>query len=75
MGLYVCGSYINTDADEKEVEQDMYMAVPHFWGSHNRYGYEEWESHLEEFFSYFFLISEQKYHYAQMRLVGDAYWW
>ena len=60
MGLYLYGSYINTDADEKEVEHDMYTIVSHFWGSHDRYGYKEWENHLEEFFSYFSLTSEQK---------------
>ena len=29
----------------------------------------------EDFFSYFSLTSEQKYRYAQMRLVGEAYGW
>ena len=54
MGFYFCGSFINTNADEKEVEHYMYMIIPHFWGSHDRYGYEGLENHLEEFFSYFF---------------------
>jgi len=30
---------------------------------------------LNNFFSYFGLTSKQKYHYAQMKLVGQAYWW
>ena len=46
-----------------------------FWGSSDRYGYHERKNHLEDFFSYFSLTSEQKYGYAQMRLVGEAYWW
>ena len=50
----------------------MYTTVPHFWGSHDHYGY-EWEKHLEELFNYFPLTSKQKYCYAQMRLVGEAY--
>jgi len=53
----------------------MYAAIPYFWGSHDRDGYKNWESNLEAFFSYFILTSEQKCRYAQMRLVGEAYWW
>ena len=75
MGFYFCGSYINTDADENEVERDMYTVVSYFWGSHDRYEYKEWKIIFEEIFSYFSLTSEHKYHYAQMRLVGEAYWW
>jgi len=30
---------------------------------------------LKNFFSYFVVTSEQNYHYAQMKLVGQAYWW
>jgi len=41
MKFYFCGSYINIDADEKEMERDMYMTIPHFWGSHDRYVYNE----------------------------------
>jgi len=40
MRFYFCGSYINAVADE-EMERDMYTAIPYFWGSHDRYGYEE----------------------------------
>jgi len=53
MGFYFCGQYINTDADEKKVERDMFKAVPHFLGSNDRYKY-EWEKQLAEFFSYFY---------------------
>jgi len=72
MTFYFCGRYTNIDA-EKKVEWDMFMVVPHFWGSSDHYRYEEWENHLEDFFSYFSLTSEQKYQYAQMRLIGEAY--
>ena len=74
MGFYFYGRYINTDADEKKVEQDMYVALSYFWSSDNHIGY-EWRSNLEPFFSYFILTSEQKYYYVQMKLVGQAYWW
>jgi len=40
MGFYFCGSYINIDADKKKVKQDKYTTVPHFWSSHDHYGYE-----------------------------------
>ena len=53
MTFYFCGRYINIDADEREVKQDMFTVAPHFWGSSDRYRYEEWENHLEYFFSYF----------------------
>ena len=43
---------IYTDGDDNEVERDMYAAIPCFWGSHDRYGYEKWENYLKEFFSY-----------------------
>ena len=32
MGFYFCGKYIYTDGDEKEVERDMYAALPYFRG-------------------------------------------
>ena len=73
MAFYFCGRYINIDGDEKEVERDMFTIVMHFWSSSDRYGYEEWENHLEDFFSYFSLTSEQKYQHAQMRLLREAY--
>ena len=75
MAFYFCGRYINIDADEKEVEQDMFTVVLHFWGSSDRYGYEVWENHFEYFFNYFSMTSEQKYRYAQMRLDREAYKW
>jgi len=71
--FYFCGRYIHTDGDEKDVERDIYAALLYFWGSDDRDGYEKWESNLEVFFSYFILTSEQKYHYAQIRLGGEAY--
>ena len=40
MKFYLCGNYIDIDADEKEVEQDMYTVIPHFLSSYDRYGYE-----------------------------------
>ena len=76
MNFYFCGRCINTDASEKEVERDMYATLPYFQDSNDHIGYEEWESNLEAFFSYFILTSKQKYHHTQMRLVGYAYlWW
>ena len=62
MSFYFCSRYIHTDGDEKKVE----WAIFYFRSSHD---------HLEEFFSYFSLTSEQKCRYVQMRLVGEAYWW
>jgi len=53
----------------------MFTAVLHFLGSNDLYRYEERQNQLEKFFSYFFLTSEQKYRYVQMRIVGKAYWW
>ena len=40
MTFYFCGRYIDIDTDEKEMERDMFTAVPHFWGSSDHYGYE-----------------------------------
>ena len=70
IGFYFWGKYIYTDGDEKEVERDMYAALPYFQDSHD--GYENWENNLEEVFNYFSLTSEQKYHYIQRRLVGQS---
>ena len=75
MGFYFCGKYIYTDGDEKEVERDMYAALPYFRGFYDQDGYEKWENHLENFFRYFSLTPAQKCHYAQMKLVGEVYWW
>ena len=61
-----------TYGDKKEVERDMYAAILCFRGSDDHYGYEKWENNLEVLFSYFVLISEQKYHYFQMKLVRKA---
>ena len=81
MRFYFCDRFINTDADEKKVKQDMYAALSYFRGSNDHIEYEEWESNFEAFFCYFILTSEQKYHYVQMkqldRLIGgkkQPYW-
>ena len=47
MGFYFYGRYINIDADDKNVERDMYAALSYFRHSHN--GYEKWENNLEEY--------------------------
>ena len=75
MGFYFCGRYINIDAEDKEVERDMYATLPYFQGSNDHDGYEKWENHLEDFFSYFFLTPEQNCRYAQLKLAGESYWW
>jgi len=64
MGFYFYGQYIYTDGDEKKVERDMYAAIPCFRGSHDRDGYEKWESNFEAFFNYFVLTYEHKCRYA-----------
>jgi len=74
MKFYFCEQYINTEADDKEVERDMYAALLCFQGSDDQCGYEKWESNLEDIFSYFILTSEQKCRYAQMKLVGKTCW-
>jgi len=40
MEFYFCGRYINTDADDKKVERDMYATIPFFRGSSDHYEYE-----------------------------------
>jgi len=51
----------------------MYATIPYFRGTNDHIGYEKLGNDLEEFFSHFILISEQKNHYAQMKL-RRAYW-
>jgi len=58
MSFYICGKYIYTDGDEKEVERDIYAALSYFRGSNDHIGYEEWESSLKVFFNYFIPIFE-----------------
>ena len=53
MDFYFCGKFIHTNGDEKEVERDMYAALPYFQSSNDHYGYEKWENNLKDFFSYF----------------------
>ena len=40
MDFYFCGKFIHTDGDEKEVERDMYAALPYFQSSNDHNGYE-----------------------------------
>ena len=57
MNFYFCGKYIYTGGDKKEVKRDMYATLSYFQGYNDHIGYEEWESNLEAFFSYFILTS------------------
>ena len=50
MGFYFVGLYKYTDGDEKEVEQDVYAAIPYFRDSHDHDEYENWKRNLEVFF-------------------------
>ena len=75
MKFYFCGRYINTDVEDKKVERDMYATILYFQGSNDPCGYEEWKNYIEDFFSYFSLIPEQKCHYVQMKLAEKVYWW
>ena len=50
MGFYFYGRYINTDANDKKVEHDMYAAIMYFQSSNDYTGYEKWENDFEEFF-------------------------
>lgn len=56
----------------KSSHNTMYKVVLNFRDFDDRYGYEDWESHLEAFFRYFVLTSEEKQLYAQMKLVGES---
>ena len=75
MGFYFCDKYIYTDGDEKEVERDMYATLSYFRGFNDQDGCEKWENQLEHLFRYLSLTPAQKYHYAQMMLAGEVYWW
>ena len=46
--LFLC-KYINTDCDDKYVERAKFDTVSHFRCFDDRYGYEAWESYLEDF--------------------------
>jgi len=72
MKFYFFEKYINIEADDKKVERDMYATLPCFRGSDDQYGYEKWESNLEDFFSYFILTSKQKCRYAQIKIDGKG---
>ena len=60
MKFYFCERYINADANDKEVEWDMYAAISYFWSFNDHYGYENWKNHHENFFSYFSLTFKEK---------------
>ena len=49
MGFYFCGKHIYIDGDEKELERDMYVALPYFLNFNDHDGYEYWKSQLEFF--------------------------
>jgi len=72
MDFYFCDKYINTDADDKDVER-ICMRLSHIFGVLMIVLGMRSEKMILNFFSYFILTSEQKYHYAQMKLVGQAY--
>jgi len=40
MKFYFCGKYINTEADDKEVERGTFAALSCFWGSDDQHEYE-----------------------------------
>jgi len=75
MDFYFSDKYINTDRDNKYVEQVMFENVPLFWGFDDRYVYEAWGSDLEYFFSYFSLTTQEKCCYAKPKLDGEVYYW
>jgi len=58
MEYYFCERYINIDADEKKVEQDMCVVISYFRDSNDHYRYENERNHLENFFSYFSNMSK-----------------
>ena len=60
MGFCFHGKYICIDGDDNEIERYMYAAIPYFWSFNDRYGYKDWESQLEDFFSYFSLTTGEK---------------
>jgi len=47
----------------------MYAVIPYFQDSYDSYGYEYWESQVEDFFSYFELTTEEKCRCARLRLM------
>jgi len=69
MDFYFCGKCICTDGDDKEVEWDMYVTISYFQCFNDCYEYKDWESQLEDLCSYFSLTTEEKYRYAQLKLM------
>jgi len=73
MGFNFYGRYIYTDGDEKEVERNMYAAISCFRVLMIVMDMRNGKIILKNFLVISSLISEQKCHYAQMRLVGKTY--
>lgn len=57
------------------MERDKYDVVLYIYGSNDHNGYDKWDSYLEHFFHFLHLISEQKYYYTQLKLVGEVSAW
>ena len=55
MKFYFCGKYIYTNGHEKDVERDMYAALPYFRDSNDHDGYEKWKKSTWRFFQIFLL--------------------
>jgi len=72
MKFYFCGRYINTDAEDKEVERDMYATIHTFGVLMIMMGVKS-EKSSRGFFSYFSLTPKQKCHNALMKLAGVIY--
>jgi len=74
MSFYFYGRYIHTKNDPKQVENDMYD-VPIFQVLITFMITKTEKAIFESFFSYFALTSEQRCHYARMKLVEEPYHW
>ena len=60
MKFYFCEKYINTEADEKEVEKDMYQLSRIFGVLMIMMGMQSEKTNLKIFFRYFYLTLEKK---------------
>lgn len=54
-------------------KHDIYNSVLYLYGFNDCNGYEDWESHMEQFFYYFPMILKQKCYYAELKLVGEVF--
>lgn len=54
--------------NSKQVEHDMYNAIPNFNDFNDNYSYEDWKGHFETFFRYFSVAFEKKDFYARLEL-------